>query len=94
MKKSEVFYTAVAVTVFLLGLSPSSAEEGTSPVTQGRISVGGWDASSDGSPDLVTEYEPNDGGAELGVEVETLEDWGASFLEGPRPGPATTRMSS
>ena len=37
--------------------------------TQGSVEVGAWDASTEGSPDKVTEYEPDDGGPDLKLKV-------------------------
>ena len=46
----------------------------------GDVTIGGWDADTDGSPDLVSEYEPNDGGPDLRLSLTSHQDWGSLFL--------------
>lgn len=50
--------------------------------TEVDVSIGGWRADPSGSPDLVSEYEPNDDSPRLGLELETLQPWGHLYLEG------------
>ena len=57
--------------------SPLLVAQEEEEVTRGSVEVGAWDASSEDSPDLVTEYEPDGGGPEVLLEVETYQDWGS-----------------
>lgn len=50
--------------------------------TTGVLQVGGWDASTSGSPDLVTEYEPDGGGLDLVLSLDSIQGWGATELDG------------
>ncbi len=45
------------------------------------ITVGGWDASSDGSPDLASEYRSTDGAFSLGLQSRRFGEPGAIVLE-------------
>ena len=80
MRTHEALPAAAGIALLLLTPAPSAAEGEDAPATRGSIEVGGWDASTDGSPDVVSEYEPDDGGGEARVEVETFQDWGHLFL--------------
>ncbi len=48
--------------------------------TVGSVEIGGWDADPDGSPDVVSEYEPDDGGPTLRLSLDSYQDWGSLFL--------------
>jgi hypothetical protein len=53
--------------IFIVALLAATAA--VAQDTQGSVEVGVWDASTEGSPDNVTEYEPDDGGPDLELEV-------------------------
>lgn len=72
-----LFVLAVAAT---LAVAPPPLVGQEEEVTQGSVEVGAWDASTEDSPDLVTEYEPNEGGPEVLLDVETFQDWGSLLL--------------
>ncbi|MCB1032932.1 MAG: hypothetical protein KDD47_03755 [Acidobacteria bacterium] len=80
MRTPKAFLTATLIAVLLLLPAPLAAAGADPTSTQGSVEVGVWDASTDGSPDVVSEYEPDQGGADLAVEVETFQDWGHLFL--------------
>ena len=46
----------------------------------GSITIGGWDADVDDSPDVALEYEPDDGGPDLSLSLASHQDWGSLFL--------------
>ena len=57
----------------------ATSAEGDDGANQGdrvELSLGGWDASVEGSPEQAAEYEPTDGGLELDLEALGLRDWG------------------
>ncbi len=57
------------------------AQQDDGATTQGTFELGGWDASTSDSPDLVTEYEPDDGGPDLSLSLDSLQDWGMLELD-------------
>ncbi|MGD2115147.1 MAG: GSU2204 family outer membrane beta-barrel protein, partial [Acidobacteriota bacterium] len=72
----------VAVALALLALPAVQANaEDTETTTEGTVELGAWDASDDGSPDVVTEYEPNDGGPDAAVEIESRGTGGSFALD-------------
>jgi len=73
---------AVGVALVALPTAPANAQEtDTTTVTKGTVEIGAWDASDDGSPDVVTEYESNDGGPDVAVDVETRGEGGSFSLD-------------
>lgn len=46
----------------------------------GAFQMGGWTADPDGSPDKVSEFEPENGSPALGVLVDSHNDWGSLSL--------------
>ena len=62
--------------VFAVALIPGmvAAQDGDS--VEGSAEVGAWGASTSGLPDLVTEYEPDEGGPDLKLDLESAMDWG------------------
>ena len=67
----------------LLFALPVTLGAGTDGEAQymGWLLIGGWDASTDGAPDVVSEYEPNEGGVDLGVGVVSRRDNGETLLK-------------
>lgn len=61
-----------------LPLTAAAEDEGT---TEASVTIGAWDASSDGSPDAVAEYEVLEGGPVLGVTVASHQSWGSLLVE-------------
>ena len=65
----------LAVTLLALpGLAIADDGEG---VTDGKAQVGGFFANSDGSPDMVGEYEAIDDGPFVDMMVSSHQDWGS-----------------
>lgn len=50
--------------------------------TTAEIEIGGWAADTSGAPDVVSEYEPDEGGPQLGLDLEADTDWGFLLFEG------------
>ena len=73
MKKTN----RLLLTVLLVALLPAAvlAQDGGSE-TRGRVEIGGWGASEDGSPDVVAEYLPTDGGPEIWANTDSILHWG------------------
>ncbi len=46
----------------------------------GGFQMGGWGADADGSPDKVSEFEPNDGSPTLAFLADSHNDWGSLSL--------------
>lgn len=44
--------------------------------TVGTVEVGGWDAETEGSEDVVSEYESTEGGVDLNLDIATKQGWG------------------
>jgi len=56
--------------------------ESTAEETTVGIEIGGWASDTDGSLDVVSEYEPDEGGPQVGVDLEAVRDWGFLLLDG------------
>ncbi len=69
------------VLVVSLIVAPTLFAQDEAGTTEGSVEIGAWDASTSGSPDLVTEYESDDGGAELNLSLDSLQDSGAISLD-------------
>jgi hypothetical protein len=65
------------LTVLLVALLPAAvlAQDGGSE-TQGDVELGGWNASIDGSPDVVAEYLVTAGGPEIRANTDSILHWG------------------
>ena len=57
--------------IFVVALLAATAVVAQDTDTEGVVEVGAWDASTEGSPDKVSEYEPDDGGPNLKLEVRS-----------------------
>ena len=55
------------VALAALPLAVQAGEDGT---TSGSVTIGGWGSSTSDLPDMVSEYEPDDGGPVLGLSPE------------------------
>lgn len=77
---------ASALLLIALAVTPVAAQEddpdATSGDTEVQVEVGYWDAETDDSPDLVSEYEPDDGSASVGLLIRSQQPWGHFFLDG------------
>lgn len=63
------------------GVTFAAASEGSEATeTSGSVSLGGWSADKEGSPDRVSEYEPNDGGVDFRLDIESFGAWGHWIL--------------
>lgn len=68
---------ALALSLAALPLVSIAADDDT---THGKVVIGGWDSSADGSPDMVSEYEPEDGSAILGLFLKSHGEKGSIHI--------------
>ncbi|MCG8460013.1 MAG: hypothetical protein MI919_27340, partial [Holophagales bacterium] len=71
---------AAGLAVVLAASTLAAQTDPATSATRGELRVGGWNADTEGSLDQVLEYQPDDGGAELGLQLETEAEWGNIFL--------------
>ena len=72
-------HTSLLFATVLLAGATAGAQ--TAPgATGGRVEIGVWDASIDGSPNQAAEYEPIDGGPDLKLQLSSANDGGALEL--------------
>ncbi len=64
----------------ILAFVPAAWAQNNDDGITGSVTIGGWDADADDSPDVVTEYEPNDGGPDISLSLASHQDWGSLFL--------------
>jgi len=55
-----------------------TADDDTS--LSGGFDMGAWYIDAEGSPDMVSEYEPNEGMPILGLDLENYGDWGSILV--------------
>jgi hypothetical protein len=65
--------------VFLAGAAAGA--QTTSSETEGSAEIGAWDASTEGNPDVVSEYESEDGGLDLRLELRSDNEGGTVELD-------------
>jgi len=66
--------------IVALAALPLTAMAGEDGSTTGTVTIGGWGASTDDSPDMVAEYEPDNGGPELGIDLESFFEGGSLLV--------------
>lgn len=81
MKRQIHFLLVVVMTVLIpTAMVAQQTEEGTA--TDGKVEVGLWDDSLEGSPDLVLEYQPDGGGPDVRFDLDSVQNWGYIGLDG------------
>jgi hypothetical protein len=65
------------VLALCLAALPMVASAGDEDTTEGKVVIGGWDANSEGSPDMVSEYEPEESDFILGLFVKSHGELGS-----------------
>lgn len=60
------------------GQTDSDEDEGATV----DLEIGGWATDTTGSQDVVSEYEPDEGGPQVGLEIEADTDWGFLLFDG------------
>lgn len=80
--KHIIFWMSMVLVLMLLAL-PVSAQENAEgeDETNVEIRIGAWNGDADGSPDVVTEYEPDSEGIDVGVSIDGEQDWGHLDLD-------------
>jgi hypothetical protein len=75
----KVIFNALFAALLAL-LVPFAATAQNDDGLSGSVEIGAWDAEDEGSPDVVSEYLPNDGGAFLKLDVSSVREGGAIDL--------------
>ena len=75
MKNTLRFMLAVALVA-----APILVTADDDTTLDGTFELGAWYINTDGSPDMVSEYEPNEGRPTLDLEFENFGDWGSLFV--------------
>ena len=70
--KFQVLFAVLLVVILPTSLLAQEDSEAT-----GSVEIGLWDASTSGSPDVVSEYEANEGGPDLELEISSESEKGA-----------------
>lgn len=78
---TKTLLVLLSVALLLAFAVPAAAQEEDDDGVTTEITLGGRGADADGNPNLVSEYEPNEGGAEVGVTVTADRPWGHLFLD-------------
>ncbi len=65
------------VALAALPLAVQAGEDGT---TSGSVTIGGWGSSTSDLPDMVSEYEPDDGGPALGLDLRSYFEGGSLLI--------------
>ena len=70
--------------VLVLALLPAAllAQDDDEATTSGKVMVGYWDSSVDGSPDLAAEYSRLGNGPDVRLFLDSIQDWGAVEFKG------------
>lgn len=66
--------------ILALAALPFTVQADGDETTSGSVTLGGWGASTSDSPDLVSEYEPNNGGPRLGLDLKSFRKGGSLLI--------------
>ena len=77
MRPTITLLTLLSIVALPAVLTAQPADD----TTEGVVEVGAWTDSDDGSPDVVTKFEPTGGGPDFFLALRSALDWGTVELD-------------